>query len=138
MEFDQKSGKALLSGNVHVTNGEMEVWADRMDVRMDAQDDLETLLAVGNVVIKKGDDVAICGRAEYDAAKTKLILTDTPVVRRGKNMRLTAPIFTYDQDKEKFVADGNGGRAKLTFVPEGGKDTVLDKYRKKKGGTGTP
>ena len=136
MEFDQKSGKALLSGNVRVTNGQMEVWADRMDVKMDAKDDLETLLAVGNVVIKQGDDVAICGRAEYDAAKSTLILTDKPIVRRGKSMRLTAPIFTYDQQQEKFVA--KGGRAKLNIIPEGGEDTVLDKYRKKKGGTGTP
>ena len=136
MEFDQKSGKALLNGNVHVTNGQMEVWADRMDVKMDAKDDLETLLAIGNVVIKQGDDVAICGRAEYNATESKLILTDSPVVRRGKSMRLTAPIFTYDQEQEKFVA--KGGRAKLNIVPEGGEDKVLDKYRKKKGGTGKP
>ena len=102
MSFDQKTGKALLSGNVVVIDGDMKVWADRVDVVMDENQKLKHLLAIGNVRIKRGQDVAVCGRAEFDAPTSQLMLTDQPIVKRGASMILEAPIFVYNQQAQIF------------------------------------
>lgn len=133
-EFDQKTQMALLSGNVYVVHQGMELWADRVDVKMDAENQVEKMVATGKIVIKRTEGTATCGRAEYDAKSGILKLTEKPVLQQGPNL-LEAPLIKFNQTAGKFQAEGG---TRMRFIQNGEDDPVSKALREKRGTTEKP
>ena len=133
-EFDQKTQKALLSGSVHVIHQGMELWADRVDVKMDKDNQVQDMVATGNIVIKRPEGTATCGRAEYKSEGGSMVLTENPILRQGPNL-LEAPLIRFNQAEGKFKAEGG---TRMRFIQKGQDDPVSQAYRKRTGTTKTP
>ncbi|MCK5801548.1 MAG: hypothetical protein KAI66_01890 [Lentisphaeria bacterium] len=107
-EWDLDGRTGDLVGNVIVTYGDRTLTADRMKVFMNEKNELERVEAHGNVVMreKKGKNRATGGKAVYDIIKDIIVLSDSPVLYRGEEWKMTnAKTVTYNLRKREFKAE---------------------------------
>ena len=79
MELDYTRNIAVFHDDVKVIDKEGELLADRMDVTFDPQTNhVKEVIAIGNVQIKRGDNVSYSEKAIYDAMLGKVTLVGKP------------------------------------------------------------
>lgn len=118
VEMDFKNGVAVFSGNVIVSDGKMILEADTMTVRFTPQNRLDRIEASGTVTIvqSEGNRRATAGKGVYLVDEGKIVLTDNPQLRMGKNTLQQAEKITYYQKEEKFQSEGKNQT--LRFIPD--------------------
>jgi lipopolysaccharide export system protein LptA len=116
LTFDYSKQYALFDGNVIVTDPEMKLTSDKLTVRFSEENDVETIIAEGNVRIWQADKVATGGHAKYEVASGRIQLTRDPKVRRGKDL-LEGTTITFWRDENKMVCEP---QARLVIFPEKG------------------
>jgi lipopolysaccharide export system protein LptA len=86
LAVDQASGRAVLTGNVAVAQGDLRLSAGRVVVIYETEDGdrrIERLEATGDVVIVAGDDAAEGQEAVYVLGTGEIVMTGDVVVTQG-------------------------------------------------------
>lgn len=116
LEIDQATGRAVLTGNVVVAQGDMRLSAGQVVVdyaELDGQRRIERLNASGDVLIISGEDAAEGQEAVYTLDTSNVVMTGDVVVTQGGN---TLAGDRLDID----LASGAGtvtGRVRTTLQP---------------------
>jgi lipopolysaccharide transport protein LptA len=103
-------------GSVVVVQGDMTLTSDYLDGSYSENNEIEKIVARSNVHIVKGPDIKASGqRADYDAVKRTIIMTESPRVEQ-KGSILTADVIRIFVDENRSVAEGN---VKVTLINTG-------------------
>ncbi|NCC51528.1 MAG: lipopolysaccharide transport periplasmic protein LptA [Spartobacteria bacterium] len=121
LTFDYEKQFALFEGNVVVTDPEMKLTAERMNVTFNKKSEVQAIDAVGDVRIQQEDKVANAGEASYNVKTGQITLKDNPRVRRGKDL-LQGDVITFWRDENKMICEP---RARLVIFPD--TDNTRDK-----------
>ncbi len=101
----------VFQGHVRAVQGEMELEADELEVRLDPRTrDVQRAVARGSVRIRKGEVLAEGSRALYDAGRGVVVLEGEPRVWRGKDVVAGRRITLYLAEDRTVV---EGARAVL-------------------------
>ena len=103
--FDYGEKLAVFTGNVVVTDPDMQLSSDLLRVFMTENDEIRRIEAEGNVVIKMEGMHSQSGRADYVPDTGELVLTKQPQVSREGSI-MQAVKFTYYQLEKRLEADG--------------------------------
>lgn len=132
LRSENEGKKFIFTGNVLSTWGDLEIKSDILEVyanpdsktdRKKATDnvgqagqDLDKIIAIGNVDIKKGDRRAKGDRAHYDNKKQIIIVTGEPnaTAWEGKNI-IRGKKMTFVLEKDLFKVEG---RVNLVLNPK--------------------
>lgn len=107
LTLDSKDRIFTYKGNVRVVRDEMEITTDLMIGRYAENQELETILCQGNVVVTKGEEMqATSNRALYNVKAGKIELTDEPELARDGNVLAADKIVIY-VDEDRSEAEGN-------------------------------
>jgi lipopolysaccharide export system protein LptA len=90
LDIDQATGRAVLTGNVVIVQGELRLSADEVtvDYATDAQAGqrrIERMNAVGDVLLVAGEDAAEGRTATYTLTTAQVLMTGDVVVTQGGN-----------------------------------------------------
>jgi len=92
--FDYQEKQAIFTGNVVVTDPDLQLTADRLVIYMTPEDEIDKLDAEGNVEVKMEGLHSRSGKAVYTLGDGKIILTDSPQVSREGSV-MQAEKITY-------------------------------------------
>ncbi len=123
LTFDYAKKYALFEGDVVVTDPQMKLMADSLEVRFDEAGQVQLISATGHVVIEQEDKRATAGRASYEVTDGRILLEDNPRVVRGRDM-LEGDRIIFWRDKNKMICEPN---ARLVIYPQKGgmRDRIL-------------
>lgn len=108
----------LFEGNVRIGGTNLTASCDRMEVLADRSPGsdpdatfgeigaIQTIIAIGNVVIEQAGRKAEAGRAEIFPREGKVILTENPKVTDEKGMVATGPRMLLFQGERRVVIEG--------------------------------
>jgi len=105
LTFDYKKSYALFEQNVEVDDPGIFLTCDTMEVRFDQNDEIETIVAKGQVRIRQEDFSATSQLATYDVRSGDIQLEVNPVVVKGQDI-LRGGMITYNRFDEKLVTTG--------------------------------
>lgn len=116
LAVNNADGSAVFSGNVIVTQGEMKLAAGEVRVSYGTgQNEIESLVASGGVIVTNLGDAAEAQEAVYTIASGVIVLS-------GKVLLTQGPSAMAGQKLTINLKDGTGvmeGRVTTTFVPGG-------------------
>lgn len=98
MEFDYKRSVATFERNVKVTDPQMTINADRIQMLFDGTNSVKSVTATGNVKIWQADKVATSKKAVYTAATGEITLTGNVLVTRGQDTLATEEVIFWVND----------------------------------------
>ncbi len=79
VEFNYEKNEGYFNKNVHVINEEGTIDADRLTIYLDpSSKTVKTIVAEGNVRIKRGENTTFSDKATYIEAEKKIVLTGQP------------------------------------------------------------
>ncbi|MCK5595181.1 hypothetical protein KAI19_03290 [bacterium] len=110
MEMNWSKNVAVFIGNALLVDEDGRVEADKIEVFLAAsekgenQEDIEKVIAIGNVKITAPERRTKSGKAVFHKKKDVLILTDNPEVWQ-KGTRFTGGRITFDLKKDTMVID---------------------------------
>ena len=120
LEADNKKGVAIFSGNV-IAEEEFLLCSDELILGLGAGEQVDKIVATGNVVILYENKVSGADRAEYVKESRKLVLTGSAVVVECGD-RIRGERIEIFMDEDRAVVDGGigaaGGRVKAVIMPE--------------------
>lgn len=93
--YDRKEGFAVFNGNVFVNDESYQMHADKVVVFMSGTNDLERIVAMGNVALTNGLKSATGVKASYHRGKGMVILygnEETPAVVRDESEKGTQSV----------------------------------------------
>lgn len=121
LEWDHRGHKATFHQEVVVRQQDMEMHSDDLIIYFNEDDsDITHLVAKGNVRIIQKDRRASCEEAVYDRSQNRLVLEGNPVIRQGQNEVRGKRVIFFLAENRSVVEGGEGGRVKVTLVPEKG------------------
>ena len=104
LDFDYQHSIAVFKGNVVVVSPEVRIESDQLTVVMGADEDIESVTAVGNVRLTQGDRRARCRKAIYLAGKGELIMTGNAMLRRGRDT-VKGNVIRIWVDQERMISE---------------------------------
>jgi lipopolysaccharide export system protein LptA len=113
LTYDYKRSIAVFEGDVVVVDPQMRMTADKMIVVFEGTNSVKTLTAQGNVHITSEDREATCTTAVYKNLGGEVIMTGTPLLKRGRDT-LTGDKITFWINEERVVSEPGV----LTIFPE--------------------
>jgi len=115
MTFDQRTRIFVFEEKVQARRCAMTMTCDRLQVTNNAKDEqVERLLATGNVHVQQGTRHVVAERAEYFAAEQRLVLTGNPRAWDTQEQReLTGEEITVFLQSEDIIVK----RARVLFRP---------------------
>jgi lipopolysaccharide export system protein LptA len=116
LEVDQSTGRAVLTGEVVIAQGELRLSADRVtvDYAADGTDRrIERLNAEGDVLIVAGEDAAEGQTAIYTLGSAEILMTGDVLVTQGGNT-LAGDRLAIDLDTGAGTVSG---RVRTTLQP---------------------
>jgi lipopolysaccharide export system protein LptA len=142
LEYDYKTHVVVYRGTVQAAQGQVKLRSDTLTVTLKADADadgpapaapkedatapdhqqLQEIVAVGNVRIDNGTRWATGGRAVFDQSQRTLILTEAPMLHDGSNEVAGDRVIVY-LDEDRSVVEGGRKRVKAVLYP--GKDGGL-------------
>jgi lipopolysaccharide transport protein LptA len=119
MKGDFKAGIITFLDRVKVVRGDMVLNADQVTVHpKDGGDDIERIVATGNVRVISGSRSSVSDRVEYVDDTEVLILTGNAKVMDGKNTIAGPVIRVYLKEDRAEVEGNNLERPKFLFHPD--------------------
>ncbi|MGE4266002.1 MAG: lipopolysaccharide transport periplasmic protein LptA [Deferribacterales bacterium] len=118
MKYTGDDNVSRFSGNVIVTDGDMRVTSDYMDVSFDKQNNVKEIYAQGNVKIEKEGLLALSDKARLYAAEEKVVLFNNVRVWQGDNYLEGEKVTLYNQNNKIFVDRGSNKRVKIIIAPK--------------------
>lgn len=141
IELQDKANRAVLTGNVAVTQAEMTLDAQRMTVAytgqvVDGNPQVSRLDAAGNVVVKRPDQSATGRFGVYDLNRHLITMLGGVTLHQGANT-VNGSRLTINLDTGRAVIDGSsvagGGAAGATQAAPGGRVTGTFSVPKREG-----
>ncbi len=121
-ELQSRADRAVFSGNVRVTQGQMKLSADRIVIAYSraGETEINRVDATGNVVFTRGDETARGKMAIYDLNRRIVTFLGSVDLTQGTN-HLRGERLTIDLESGRSVLDGQptnagGGRVSATFT----------------------
>lgn len=114
-------GKYIFTGNVTGIRGEVTINADKMDVyKSKKTEDIEKIVCMGNVVVKRPNEVAKGDKATYIDSEEKIILEGNASAKRtGDELReLYGEKITIFLNKDYAVAEGGKEKVEVIIYPK--------------------
>ena len=129
MEYVQENNTVVFKGNVHVDREDFQIWSDKLTVFMaategktgpsmgpDGSQDIEKLLAEGNVRIERDKQVGTSGKATYWTKRGVVVMEGSPVLKDGESS-ISGEVITYHlQDNRGVVEGGQRQRVQAVFM----------------------
>ncbi len=121
-----RTGIATFEGNVLVTDKDVRMSSDRLIAQLDAENQIKSLEARGNVVITQAaqDRVARSGYALYTVETRTVILKENPRLEIGDSILDNAYQITYDMDGEQITTQAAPGQRTRVFIPTARESTA--------------
>ena len=117
MELRSAENLVLFSGAVTARRGDMVLQADKVEVSLaEGGRDVQSVRAMGNVRIRRGEMIASGGQSVYDVVEEVVTLSDGPKVWRGRDAVEGKTIRIHLAD-ERVEVDG----ARAVMFPQGDK-----------------
>jgi lipopolysaccharide export system protein LptA len=95
LHSDQVTHVSVFTGHVVVVGTNFHMTCQEMTVNFTKDNKVDTIIAVGDVVIVQPGRVTNCGRADYFHDEDKFILTDQPVIHDHDNIVSGPKIIIY-------------------------------------------
>lgn len=102
--FDYGRKIAIFTGNVVVSDPDMQLTSDELTIHLTETDEVEKIIAVGNVVIRMEGLNSRSGRATYTLENQVMVLEDNPQVFRERSV-LVAERISYHRLEDRLVAE---------------------------------
>jgi lipopolysaccharide export system protein LptA len=101
MTVDFEGQKIVFKGEVKVLQADFSLTAGEVTaVFGESADDIKSIVAAGDVKIRKADKMAWGERAIYDREDASILLTGSPVLKQGRNFIKGQEIqFSLDEDR---------------------------------------
>ncbi|SDZ93731.1 lipopolysaccharide transport periplasmic protein LptA [Microbulbifer marinus] len=122
LEANRSSNLSVYSGNVVITQGSLEIRADRVEVHGNASGEISRVIATGKpahfqqqMQQSQSPVKARARRIEYTVASDELHLTGDAHVDRDGNT-LTAEKIDYDLNSEQMQAQGQSGEGRVEMI----------------------
>lgn len=117
---DTTNRTATFSGRVTAQQGDLTIVCDQLLVRYAGTgNDVDEVVASGNVRITQGERLAFAGRAVYDNAAGVIRLEEKPRVQQGEDSIVGAVITYYVNELKSVVTSGPGQRVEAVIRPGG-------------------
>lgn len=105
--YETAKREAVFEQNVVVKDPRLTLHADRLHVKFNAKEEVETILATGTRVVVEQDGRKAGGRGlHYDLASGRMVLREQAWVQQGENL-LRGDQITMWRDEERVVAEPN-------------------------------
>ena len=104
LTFDYKQSYAVFENDVKVADPGLDLTCERMTVHFDKEDDVESIVAKGSVLIVQDDFSATSEIATYDVKGGNIKLEVNPTVHKGRDV-LKGGTIIYNRFTEKLQAD---------------------------------
>jgi lipopolysaccharide export system protein LptA len=121
LTFDYKRSIAMFEGNVAVSDPQMRMTAERLNVVFDSTNSVKSVVAIGRVRLWQAEKTANCERAVYVAKTGEIILRGNATVQRAKDAVRGDQIIFYLNDDRMTCTPGH-----LTVFPEADDLSGLD------------
>ena len=129
MEYVQENNTVVFTGTVHVDREDFQIWSDKLTVFMaaagekagtsfgpDGSQDIEKLLAEGNVRIERDKQVGTSSKATYWTKRGVVVMEGNPVLKDGESS-ISGEVITYHlQDNRGVVEGGQRQRVQAVFM----------------------
>jgi lipopolysaccharide transport protein LptA len=98
--YDYKRSVAVFEDNVIVRDPQMTLTSDRMNVIFDAEHNVKSVTAIGNVRIVQDNKTGLCDQAVYIALTGEIIMTGAPRLQRdGDTLQGNKITFWTNEDR---------------------------------------
>lgn len=116
IELQDKQDRVILSGNVDVRQGDLELRAARTVVNFTNQGSMQIqrITASGGVIVTRGDERATGDVGIYDFTKKIITMSGNATLKRGNGDTLRGGRFVIDLNTG--VSSASGGRVSGTFT----------------------
>ena len=114
ISFDQQKRRAVFDGNVVVTDREIKILSDRLEVFFTEDNKVDRIEAEGRVTIIRNDLKATGEKATYDMKEGKMQLTGNPRIQRDQDT-LTGETVTLWRNSKRILCEPN---AKLVIASD--------------------
>jgi lipopolysaccharide transport protein LptA len=118
LHFDYANKRAVFTGNVVVSDPDMQIDSDELTIFMNEDDSVNRIEAKGNVIIRSEGLHSRSGSAVYTLADQRIVLEREPQVFREGSI-LTAERIIYFRAEERMVAEP---RPRIILFQEGDRD----------------
>jgi lipopolysaccharide export system protein LptA len=105
MSFDYKKSVVIFSGRVHAVQAGNELSSNTLHVQMNKSNQIQEMIADGNVRMSQGQRWATGDHAVLDESLHTLVLTGSPVVHDGNDQIAGTKITVYLQTNKSEVTD---------------------------------
>ncbi len=107
LELDNKEKKIIFIGNVIAKQEDMTIYSDKLIATYsEDKKEIKKVIAIGNVKITKGDNIATCEKAVFDNLKKTVTLTQNPKIWRGKDF-ISGDKMTFLIKEDKILVEGD-------------------------------
>ncbi len=113
LEFDYKEFVVAFDENVHVTDPQFTLTADRVLVFLQGTNQIKRIVAIGHVDMAQVDRHATCDKAVYEKESGQVVMTGNPVMSRGAD-RVAGREITIWLNDERVVVQGG----RMSISPE--------------------
>ncbi len=114
LTYDAERQFIVFENNVVVRDPSLKMTADHMTVNLGEDQEVKSILAVGNVVLTQEDRQAWAQRASYDLDEGIIVLEGEPRVMRGRDL-LAGDRITFWRDDQRMVCEPH---ARLVIQPD--------------------
>jgi lipopolysaccharide export system protein LptA len=125
---DGNANYILFSGNVTtvyedtmILSDQMKVFYENMEEGQDrmGEENIQKIVATGNVTIRFGDRTALCDQAVYTAKTKTIVLTGEDTRIQSGTDYISGKKITIDQNKDRITVDGSPDkRVNAVFAPK--------------------
>lgn len=114
LSYDPQERKVVFEENVVVTDREIKIKSDRLDVFFTEDNKVDRIEAEGHVTIIRHDLKATGAKATYDIKEGKMQLTGNPMIQRDRDT-LTGETVTLWRNSKRILCEPN---ARLVIASE--------------------
>ncbi|MCD6580326.1 MAG: lipopolysaccharide transport periplasmic protein LptA [Desulfuromusa sp.] len=119
LEVLQQQRQSIFTGDVVAKQGEMTLYAEKLIVFLQQdQDQIERLEAIGGVRVLQLDRIATAEKAVFYQVEERLVLSGNAEVTQGQNEISGDEITLYLKENRSLVQSSENGRVKAVIIPE--------------------
>lgn len=120
MEILENEGIVAFSGNVYAVKDDLKLWCDKLYIYYSQNStsknrEIKKLVAIGRVIIEKGEWKAYAGKAVYFKDTETLVLEDSPKVWKGKTLIEGDIVKIYFNEERSEVISKGEGRVRVNL-----------------------
>jgi lipopolysaccharide export system protein LptA len=115
----------VLSGGVVITQGSLDIRADRADIHQNGNEVVRAVLTGRQAILKQQMDdgspmTAKADRIDYDMTSDVIVLTGNYTVTTSRGTT-SGQRLTYNLKSGRVESGGDSGRVKMTILPKSGR-----------------